>query len=379
MKNIYLLALVATTCFFACSSADKTEESSDQSTNEWELQIMDSIQVDYLGNISTGDFKDGLGLLYDNTSNSIIKIDYDGKVLETQAYPKEGPNSISHINTVKFDPHGNPYIGYFRGDYYELNEDLSIRRNIEMPFQSQSFGGLMDGKSFGFWEDKIIFHFPGRDEVSPYTETYLRDNFLLEKLNPSTGESSPLIRTPETSKFSSGLLYERPSISIEISENDLLLYFDNEPKIHKYSLLDSGRFVETIDIQSKNFIQSPELKDKTERYSYERLVEGNIYGVFADKDQFVVHYSEGISEDVFSAQEFTFPEDFPKLIELNQSNFKIYDTKKGWSNEIPIPKKVDNIFAMDSPTQPFFALRNDEYLGEEQEYLTFYKLQLVQK
>ncbi|MEB2781655.1 hypothetical protein U3A58_14755 [Algoriphagus sp. C2-6-M1] len=379
MRYRHFLTTFLACSFLACSSSEKSKEESTETSNEWELQVLDSIQVNFLGNISTGDFRDGIGLLYDYKANAIVKIDYEGQVLTTKTFPKDGPNSISFINTVKFDPNGNPYIGHYRGDYFELNEDLSIKRRIEMPFQSQSFGGLMDDKSFEFWEDKIIFHYPGRDEVSPYTETYLRDNFLLEKLNPSTGESSPLIRTPETSKFSTGLLYERPTISIEISENDLLLYFNNEPKIHKYSLLDSGKFIETIDIQPENFIQAPELKDKTERYSYERLVEGNIYGVFLDKDQIVVHYSEGISEDVFSTHEFTFPEDFPKLIELNLSYFKIYDTKKGWSNEIPIPKEIDKIFAMEDPTQPFFALRNDEYLGEEQDYWTFYKLQLVQK
>ncbi|MDR7132199.1 hypothetical protein J2X69_004566 [Algoriphagus sp. 4150] len=379
MKYRHFLLTFATACFFACSSSENTEDTNSESSNEWELQIVDSIQVDYLGNISTGDFKDGLGLLYDYTANSLIKIDYDGKVLTTLTFPKEGPKSIPFISTVKIDPDGNPYIGHYRGPFYELNDDLSVKRNIEMPFPSQSFGGLMDDKSLGFWENDIILHYPGRDEVSPYTDTYLSDNFLLEKLNPATGESSPLIRTPDTSKFSTGLLYERPAISFTVNENDLLLYFNNEPKIHRFSLLDSGRHIETIDLNPTKFIEAPELKDKTENYGYERLVEGNIYGVFADESLFVVHYSEGISEDVFGDNEFNFPEDFPKLIELNHFNFRVYSKNNGWSNEIPIPKKVDKIFAMESPTQPFFALRNDEYLGEEEDYLTFYKLLLVQK
>jgi hypothetical protein len=376
-KQLTILAALAVT-LFSCGETDKSSLGKENS-NEWELVVLDSIQVDYLGNISTGDFSNGLGLLFDYTTNSLIKIDYDGKVLTSQTYPKDGPNSISFITKVKMDPDGNSYIGNYRGDFYELNEDLSFKRRIEMPFESQSYDGLLDDKSFEFWENGIILHFPGRDEVSPYTRTYLRDNFLLEKLNPSTGESIPLIRTPKTSKFSTGLLYERPSISLEIFENDLLLYFSNEPKIHLFNLLDSGRHIETIDLNPTKFIEAPELKEETENYSFEKLVEGNIFGVFADKNQFVVHYSEGISEDVFSTNEFNFPEDFPKLTELNKSYFKVYNTKKGWSNEIPIPKKVDQIFTMEDPTQPFFALRNDAYVGEEQDYITFYKLQLIQK
>ena len=379
MKNQYFIFSLLTLGVIACSAPQNNSEMPSESFHEWELQILDSIQVDYLGNISTGDFSGGLGLLYDYTANTLVKIDYEGQVLATHTYAKDGPNSISYISTVKFDPDGNPYIGHYRGPYLELKEDLSVKRNIELPFPSQSFGGLMDEKSFEFWQDNIIFHFPGRDEVSPYTETYLRENFLLEKLNPTTGESSPLIRTPNTSKFSTGSLYERPSISFTLADNDLLLYFNNEPKIHRFSLLDSGKHIETIDINPTKFVEAPELKDKTERYSYEKLVEGNLYGVFAGKNYIVVHYSEGISEDVFSANTFEFPEDFPKLVELDQSYFKVFDTEKGWSNEIPIPKKVDNIFAMEDPSEPFFALRNDDYLGEEQDYLTFYKLKLVEK
>ncbi|RAI91947.1 hypothetical protein [Algoriphagus yeomjeoni] len=376
-RNILTVSLAL--AFLSCSSSEKTEKVASETSTEWELQVLDSIQVDYMGNISTGDFREGMGLLYDYTANTVIKIDYEGKVLSTKAFPKDGPNSISFISTVKIDPTSNPYIGNHGGPYYELNEDLSVKREIQMPFAAPVHGGLMDAKSFEFWQDKIILYYTGRDEVGPFTENYLRDYFLLEMLNPATGESSPLIRTPETSKFSTGLLYERPSISFTTIENDLLLYFNNEPKVHRFDLLDSGRHIETIDLNPTKFIEAPELKDKYENYNYEKLVEGNIFGVFANQKHLVVHYSEGISEDVFGSQNFTFPEDFPRLAELNQSYFKVYDTEKGWSNEIPISKKVKQIFAIENPTEPFYALRNDDYIGEEQDYLTFYKLQLVQK
>jgi hypothetical protein len=379
MKKNYSLIICSILLGFACSAPKNNEENQSINSNEWELQILDSIQVDYLGNISTGDFSDGLGLIYDYTANTIVKIDYEGQVLTTKTFPKEGPNSISFISTIKIDPDGNPLISNHSGPFYKLNEDLTIKEKIEMPFSSTPIGGLMDDKSLEFWQDNIILYYTGRDDVGPFTDNYLSEYFLLEKLNPSTGESSPLIRTPPTSKFSTGLLYERPSISFTISENDLLLYFNNEPKIHRFNLLDSGSFIETIDLNPTKFIEAPELKDKYENYGYEKLVEGNVFGVFADKNQFVVHYSAGISEDVFSTNKFNFPEDFPKLAELNQSYFKVYDSEKGWSNEMPIPKKVYQIFAMEGLNQPFFAIRNDEYLGEEQDYLTFYKLQLVQK
>ncbi|WP_332911458.1 hypothetical protein [Algoriphagus boritolerans] len=71
---------------------------------------------------------------------------------------------------------------------------------------------------------------------------------------------------------------------------------------------------------------------------------------------------------------------FYKYPEFNNSYLKVFSIYQGkWSNEIEIPAKIDFILNIESTDQPFYALRNDDFIGEEQEYLTFYKLKLRQK
>jgi hypothetical protein len=166
MRKELLIISISFVLVFACG--EKQEGSQEKSiSNEWELVILDSIQVDVLGTISTGDFRNGVGMLFDYTSNRLIEIDYTGNIIISKTYPKEGPNSINFITTVKIDSLGNPYIMNYRGDFYELNKDLSFKRKIEMPFPSTSYGGLMDNKSMEFWKNEIILQYAGRDEISP--------------------------------------------------------------------------------------------------------------------------------------------------------------------------------------------------------------------
>ncbi|MHA7130991.1 hypothetical protein [Algoriphagus namhaensis] len=377
MNKQNLLIGAFTLLLLSCGKT--TEENREKlSSNEWELVILDSIQVDILGDISTGDFQNGVGLLFDYTSNTLYKIDETGQILASQSYSADGLNPMQFVSTVKMSPDGTPHIFNYRGQFYSLNEDLSIKEKIELPFPSLSYGGLLDGKDLEFWRDEILMIYPGRDDISPYTPFYFRDQHLVEKLNPRTGESKGMIRTPASSKFASDLLYERPAPSFSLSGDSLYLYFDNEPMVHIYDLNQGGEVIKSLEIPRSDFLQTPELKDETEWYDFGTMISGRVMGVFPDKGRLVVHYSNGVNEEVFTAYEFDNPANFPKIIEVDDHYFQIYDPESGWSNPILIPKKVGQIFALPSLNQPFFAPRNDEYLEEEQDYLTLYKLQLIQ-
>ncbi|MDX5337744.1 MAG: hypothetical protein LPK25_01875 [Cyclobacteriaceae bacterium] len=361
---------------FSCSGSEQKVLSS---SNEWELVFEDSVQVNILGKVYTGEFRDGIGLLFEYTSNTLYKINESGQVLGKTTFPESGPNSINAVNLVKIGPKGQIFISSYLGKILELNSDLSLKREIEMPFKSLAFDGLMNSKTMEFWEDELVLLYPGRNEVSPYLPFYYRDHFLLEKLNLSTGESVPIVRTPPTSRFSGNKLYERPSVTFAQNGNSLFLYFSNEPKIHVFDRGNEFEFKETIDLEIDRFVIGPELKDEFEYYNFKKLIEGHLTGIFLNENLIVSYYSKGIAEDEYASHQFEFPKDFGKLDYLNPSFFKVFEKNKGWSNEIKIPEKVEIIFSMYDPEKPFFGMRNDEWLGEEQDYITFYKLKLVKK
>lgn len=378
MKRTPILILLLVAVFFACSEKqENTGKSSD--SGEWELVILDSIQVDILGEISTGDFRDKVGVLYDNKNNTLYKIDLEGNIRGKKEYPTTGPESFQFLTTIEIDSLGGIYILNFMNVFYYLGHDLSVTKKIEMPFPSTSFDGATDSKAFDFYAGKIILWYAGRDEKSPYTKHYLRDEFLLEKFDPKTGESSPLLRSPSTSKFSTDQLYDRPTVSFDIQGDMLYLAFSNEPAIHVFDLAKDGAFLESLAFNPSMFILGEALKDEYEYNDFSKLVEGRIQAVYADEKNLMVHFWGGMNEEQFAIGEYSNPDNFMKVFDQLDNYFKIQTAENGWSEEILVPKKVSTIFEIGTIDKPFFGLRNDEYLGEEQDFITFYKLQLVQK
>lgn len=375
MRPLFLL-IFGSIFLFSCNSSEKNEISD---SKEWELVIEDSIQVDILGKVYTGEFRDGIGLLFESTTHTLFKIDESGQILAKNSFPESGPNSIKAVNLLKIGPKGQIFISSYLGKILELNPDLSVKREVMMPFKSLAFDGLMNSKTMEFWEDELILLYPGRNDVSPYIPFYYRDHFLLEKVNLKTGESEPIVKTPPSSRFSGDELYERPSVTFTQNGNHLYLYFSNEPKVHLYDMNQGFAFMETIDLEIDEFITSPVLKDEFEYYSFKKLIEGFLEGVYLNGNLIVCQYKKGIAEEEYALQQFEFPKDFGKLDYLNPTYLKIYERNGGWSNEIKVPEKVETIFSMYNPAEPFFGMRNDEWLGVEQDYITFYKLKLVRK
>ncbi len=374
-RNLFIIfsAIILAGC-------SESQDSSETITQEsWELEILDSIQVDILGEVTAAEFRDGTGVLFEYTTNRLIKIDYEGNVLVEREFPKDGPESFQFLDTIELDSLGGIYIKNFMNVFYYLDGDLQVEQKIEMPFPSTSFDGPTNSNAFEFWKGKILMWYAGRDDKSPYTAHYLRDENFLELFDPKTGESNALVRAPATSKFSTDDLYDRPTISFGVNNDLIYLAFSNEPLIHVFDLNNEGAFVESLDFRPNKFIQGPILKDEFEYSDFSRMILGNIIGVYATPSGTLVQYWEGIDEGQYAIQELGKEENFPKIFNQLNQVLKIYNEEEGWSNEIQLPMKVKSIFEIDDVSKPFFGLRNDEYLSEEQDYIIFYKLQLKKK
>jgi hypothetical protein len=254
-----------------------------------------------------------------------------------------------------------------------------VARKIEMPFPSTSFDGATDSKAFELWKGKILMWYAGRDDKSPYTNHYLRDEFLLELFDESTGESKAMLRTAPISKFASDQLYDRPTISFSVHKDLVYLTFSNEPLVHIYDLNRKGEYVKSLDFQPTKFILARQLKDEFDYADYSELIEGRIWSIYALDGGLLIKYGEGMDEEQFAIGDYLNEENFPTLQNHIKKYYKVFTEDEGWSNDIYIPTKVGQVFEVESISEPFYALRNDEYLGEEQDYITFYKLQLVKK
>ena len=376
IRALQLFSLSLAFLLFSCA---KPHDENLSSSNEWELQIIDSIQVDYLGEVDGGDFREGVGVIFNFKENKLIKFDEGGKILFEQNYPTDGPGKLYYPTQLKILKSSDILAASFMGWLYELNPDLSFEREIKLEFPTEAKDGGGTLKNLDVWNGKIISYYPGRDGANPYDPHFFRDHFLLEKIDPETETSSPIIRIPATSRYSTDKYYERPFLQFVVLGDLLYLTLENEPLVHVYDLARGDEFLKTYDFKPSNFLENGEHSKPYEYISFTTMRDASIRQFFPTEQGIFVLYTEGISEDIFQQYELKKPENFLLHNNFQRQIVKIIHSDSTLSNEIDLPYSIGRILNIESLNKPFYALRNDEYIGEEQEYLTLYKLQLVKK
>lgn len=378
MINARIFLVLILVLVYGCTEGEKVSENSSDS-NEWELVIVDSIQVDYLGTVGGGDFRNGKGVIFNFQENKLIEFDSMGSILHESSYPKDGPEKVQYPTQLRYTADGRLFAASFVGWLYELNRDLSLKQEIKLSFLSQAKdgGGLL--RNLEFWNDSLVSYYPGRDGANPYDPHFVRDHFLLEKIDPKTGGSVPIIKIPSTSRYSSDKFFERPWIQFGISESRLHLALSNESMIHIYDLNDGGAYLYTVDFKPSKFLDNGEHQETYQYISGRRMLDGVIRQLFVTKKGTVVFFNEGIEEDIFIQNELNIPKNFPKYKDFQNQILKIIVKDTILSNEIIVPYNIGRIMNIEELDEPFYALRDDEFIGEEQDYITFYKLQLVRK
>lgn len=361
----------------ACSK--KQNSDLDTFSTDWELLILDSIQVGYLGSVDGGDFRNGKGVFFNFQENKLIAFDSTGKIHHETSYPTDGPGKVQYPTQLRYTDDGRLFAASFMGWLYELNPDLTLRQEITLPFPSQAHDGGGFFRNLDFWNDSLVSYYPGRDGANPYDPHFIRDHFLLEKIDPTTGGSVPLIRIPSTSRYFSDRFYERPWIQFGISGTRLHLALSNEPMLHVFDLTDGGSYLHTVNFKPSTFLDNGEHEEKYQYISGSRMLDGAIRQLFVTEKGTVVYYDEGINEEIFSQNELNLPKNFPKYKDFQKQVLKIISHDTILSNEIIVPYRIGRIMNIEGLDKPFYALRDDDFVGEEQEYITFYKLLLAKK
>lgn len=378
MINARVFLVLMIVSVFGCTRGEKGTESTPDS-NEWELVILDSIEVDYLGSVGGGDFRNGKGVFFNFQENKLIEFDSTGRINHEISYPTDGPGKVQYPTQLRYTDDGRLFAASFVGWLYELNADLSLKQEITLSFPSQAHDGGGFFRNLDYWNDSLVSYYPGRDGASPYDPHFIRDHFLLEKIDPKKGGSIPLIKIPSTSRYSSDKFFERPWVQFGIEGDRLHLALSNEPMIHVYDIKDGGAYLYTVDFKPAKFLDNGEHQKEYQYISGRRMLDGEIRQLFVTEKGTVVYYDEGIEEDIFVQNELNLPKNFPKYKDFQKQVQKIISQDSVLSNEIIVPYRIGRFMNIEKLDKPFYALRDDDFIGEEQEYITFYKLQLVKK
>lgn len=334
--------------------------------------------MDYLANIQEGTFTNGIGVIQNIEGNTLVRFDSMGKILAKKTFPQEGPGTVQWLETI-LEVGGDYYGSTSFKDIYHFDKELNLLESLKMPFIGEARGGAYNRKNVAAWRDQLLLWYPGRNGISPYKDHFYRDYPLLELYDFATNTSKAVVRTPPTSQYSTDDFFNRPYLNFAIENDSLYLTFSNEAKVHIYAMGDSIQWVRSMDFSPTDFKLIPGQKSEVTYSQSMQMNEASIHGIYSDPNHLIIAYQGGIDGDTFVNNNLKERSNFYRYQEFRKDYIKIYQYGSGWSNEIIIPSKVKLILNIEDAGKPFYGLRNDDYIGEEQEYLTFYKLQLVQK
>ncbi|MBS9524300.1 hypothetical protein KIH41_01245 [Litoribacter ruber] len=346
---------------------------------EFELEVVDSIQVGVMESISAIDFNSDFGAIFGIQTQTLTTFGFDGSIINSKTFPQDGPGSVSFITDLKILEDGKLLLYPFNSHKLPLlNNELEVEKYYEMPFKSELQGAAYFQRMFALHNDDVYLFYPGRDGGVPYLNDFYKNHKVLEKLNLTSGSTEAVFQLPDNSKYLSDLTYEYPTVAVSSNDDLIYLALDTESLIHVFDPNAKEESLETLDFAPTKFVQMEGSKEEFVS-SYGKQMKGGVKNLYAVPGGVVVYYSEGINEEVYQREGLHERENWSRRPDFDGNILKIYQKENGWSNEIVLPPHMRAVSGISDLFEDFWAMRYDDYLGEEQDYLTFYRLKLKQK
>ena len=387
MKKNILVAVILAFIISACNTSEEVKNEQQGAINDWNLEIIDSVQIDYLGNLLLIDIsaKWNRMVFYDNTRNSLVASDLEGNmVAEFSKTPDEpggwnatGPMGASYISANEIAVQDRARINI-------LNESGEYLRSIENPFQwlpGIQFVGFR-GIQYGSTGDSsyLVMHAPGRSRFQFFQSNYYENRNALERINLTSEEYLPIAKFEENSLFKNGKSHDIGMDFPFFSISGDIIYFiyrvDNE--ILAYSLK-TGELLNRWKTEPENYFKlpegyptdvMPEVADFQERVKWVGI-EGINNGLVSFDNIVINSYTEGVSP--ISQEDY-------KLLEVDEASsfrdtfFQLFvDGNK--IGELPANPKINRLFSAHGMDQ-IYATQDISFLGYEPDQITIYRLKL---
>jgi len=269
------------------------------------LEIIDSVQVDYLGEMMLLDYdpKAEKYLLATDEPWEYLEVDARGKILNHNKFSSDGIDVVNYPAS----------LGYFNGDVTVLNnikgyymfQDSSKVGEISIPYPFQI---MMKNPKLGLFEsgNKIFYPqpIPGSLSMSNLDE-FFRGLYrlpIIESQDKTTGETLGALILPETSVVLNDQVHGFPIPVYTMDQEKLLLGLGIEPRFYVYKKEgDQFSYEKTVEVDIPDWIAyTPAPMDNPKQFLIDNQKKrpGSLTNIFVVDDYYLAIYNRGISEEV---------------------------------------------------------------------------------
>jgi hypothetical protein len=306
MKNFLLLFILIE--IYSCNpKSESLRINQDQENKKIVLEKMDSIKIDFLGNPNVHDIhpQSKTVLFVHNYllfSEDIHLANFKGLVFSSFSKTGDKPDTyLSLMSTLRILDENtflaNGYNGFMT--YNFEGELISHVKHID--FQIPNYSPLLMGHGMEKMEEKYLYINQDSPEDNDYSNKNIyNDMYLLDLLDPTTGEKERIIKFPESSIFKSGKHFFRNAWDpvFHIENKKIHVAFGLEPVIYTFNAyppygLDS---VLPIDLKNYNYFKGADEYSENVSFFGLRFTSGMILNIKKYQDFFLVAYFPGYDE-----------------------------------------------------------------------------------
>lgn len=379
MKNFIFVAFIVSVFIAACTS----ERAVDRIGDSYHWVFQDSIQVDYMGELTLLDYEPAQQLYVArwNAQEEYVIFDESGQVNHTFKLNEDGPNRIGWVQGINFldgklwvmDQVKGIYVFDFDGTFlerYPIPKDYFYLNGL--PFGAHRLG------------DELFYLRPESGKSRPdipslFSKVYSAD--IMEVFNTSSGEVRTTMPFPPNTVYNSGHFYNWTFPMIIKHQDEWILTMLAEQKYFVYQEKDGEiQFVRAVDLALKDAIPMPGIPMNRQADWYEEfgnVIFGRIEQIYRRENDVIVIYTKGVGEEIASQYNrenreewLAFLESIPRYAAVFDDNHELIQ------QDLPLPKGV-RLSSIVTSEGAIIAEKNQEYFGVEQDFLIYYELGLA--
>lgn len=302
MKPTLSLLALASATFFLFSCGENKE--SDTTPKTFSLEIADSLQVDYLGEMMLIDYdpKARKYLLATEVLYEYLEVDEHGKILNHHKFSEEGLAPVSQAMGLGYFNGDvtvlNPPKGYFRFQDSTKVGEINIPYPYQVVFMHPKLGMFESGNKIYYpkpWPESLAIEM---NEGSFYQTMYRMP--IIESQDKTKGDTLGVLSLPESSPLIGDQIHGFPVPVYTMDKNTLLLSMWFEPRFYVYSKEgDRFEYQKTVEVDIPDWVPyTPVALDKAEIFFTEnrKKAPGNLSNLLVSGDYYIAVYNKGLSE-----------------------------------------------------------------------------------
>lgn len=378
MKKTILLQLCLITCLFSCGSTNNENSPNTSYT----LEIVDSVQVDFLGNLqlyAVHSARD-LFLFHEFRKNQFILTDKNGKVLSSFDQPGDAPTSYGNTpGSATFVGDSIVVMGRQKLVIYDLNFDYIKSHKKPYAGKGMFYSGYDHLQKANIANETHLVAFTGGPQHPAATnqEAYYSHFNTFDLINLDSGGFVPITPLHPESRYNQGKAFNFIRPMFQVNEDKIHFIFATDTLFHTHDLSNPENELTVEGIPFDDFILNPGYPlGGSEDYDTPKPKKGEVKSYFKVDKKDLILYQSGLSLENTPLRGTTSREEWNEInARLNPLKFLVREAE-GVYSEVGLcptnftPTHVDG-------KNRLWARQHVELLDQEPEFYTIYQVALV--